>query len=106
MNENKILSSLCYLSIFFAPFLFPFIVWLLSGDQSSTRRHALRAMKLHFIPFIFIVIGGIVLLTTGIFSNHEETIGWTALLLFLVFGLASLALMIYNLFYGIKLLFT
>ncbi|MES9729948.1 DUF4870 domain-containing protein, partial [Bacillus safensis] len=26
MRENKILSSLCYFSIFFAPFLFPIIV--------------------------------------------------------------------------------
>ncbi|NQD52466.1 DUF4870 domain-containing protein, partial [Bacillus altitudinis] len=33
MRENKILSSLCYFSIFFAPFLFPIIVYFLGKDE-------------------------------------------------------------------------
>jgi hypothetical protein len=32
LRENKILSSLCYFSIFFAPFLFPIIVYFLGKD--------------------------------------------------------------------------
>lgn len=38
MNGNKLLSAFSYWSIFFAPLLFPIIVWIF-GD-SETKAHA------------------------------------------------------------------
>lgn len=38
MKENKLLSALSYWSIFFAPILFPILVWILGNE--STALHA------------------------------------------------------------------
>jgi uncharacterized protein len=43
MNGKDILKALVHSSAFFAPFLFPFIVWMIADDQDLklTSRHAL-----------------------------------------------------------------
>ena len=63
MEGNKLLSSLCYFSIFFAPFLFPIVVWIL-GDE-ETKVHAKKALWTHLIPIIATTIAGIIIFTVG-----------------------------------------
>ncbi|CEI82794.1 DUF4870 domain-containing protein [Oceanobacillus oncorhynchi] len=64
MEGNKLLSSLCYFSIFFAPFLFPILVWIL-GDE-ETKGHAKKALWTHLIPIIATIIAGIIIFSIGI----------------------------------------
>jgi len=51
METRKVLSSLCYFSIFFAGFLFPLIVYFATGDE-VTKRHAKKSLLSHLIPLI------------------------------------------------------
>jgi hypothetical protein len=51
MKTRKVLSSLCYFSIFFAGFLFPLIVYFATGDE-VTKRHAKKSLLSHLIPLI------------------------------------------------------
>ncbi|MBV7505787.1 DUF4870 domain-containing protein [Bacillus sp. sid0103] len=51
MEARKVLSSLCYFSIFFAGFLFPLIVYFVSGDE-VTKAHAKKSLLSHLIPLI------------------------------------------------------
>ncbi|WP_122645045.1 DUF4870 domain-containing protein [Enterococcus mediterraneensis] len=108
MTENKILSALSYISIIFAPFIFPLIVWFLTPSGSETKYHAGRALKLHLLPVVlmvilFIMIGGI-----GLFwGDHPlamQSLGLGTLLIIILISVVSVALGIYNLYYGIKLL--
>ncbi|WP_077603971.1 DUF4870 domain-containing protein [Oceanobacillus sojae] len=63
MEGNKLLSSLCYFSIFFAPFLFPIVVWIL-GDE-ETKVNAKKALWTHLIPIIATIIAGTIIFTIG-----------------------------------------
>lgn len=51
MESKKVLSALCYFSIFFAGFIFPLVVFFASSD-SSTKKHAKKAFLSHIIPAI------------------------------------------------------
>ncbi|SIT93106.1 hypothetical protein [Edaphobacillus lindanitolerans] len=51
MDTSRLLSSLNYFSIAFAPFLFPAIVFFTSGEP-SVRRHAKRACLIQLIPAV------------------------------------------------------
>ncbi|MEJ8778543.1 DUF4870 domain-containing protein [Pseudogracilibacillus sp. ICA-222130] len=100
MTENKVLSSLSYFSLFFAPVLFPIIVYFLTNGE--TRRHARNAFASHIIPSVLLIGGGI---TIGLFGIN----GWThapisLALLFIVFAILSFVLLIYNIVLGIKVL--
>ncbi|WP_152656579.1 DUF4870 domain-containing protein [Oceanobacillus sp. CFH 90083] len=64
MEGNKLLSSLCYFSIFFAPFLFPILVWIFGDEEAKT--HAKKALWTHLIPIIGTIIAGIIIFSIGI----------------------------------------
>ncbi|HLQ96536.1 MAG TPA: DUF4870 domain-containing protein [Pseudogracilibacillus sp.] len=55
MKTDKLLSSLCYFSVFFAPFLFPIIVWILT--EENVRHHAGKALWIHIVPYLCIFAG-------------------------------------------------
>lgn len=63
MTSDKFLSSLCYFSVFFAPFLFPIMVWILTKDE--VRYHAGKALWTHIVPYICIASGLITIAFTG-----------------------------------------
>lgn len=63
MESNKLLASLCYFSIFFAPLLFPIIVWIIGNEE--TKPHAKKALWTHIIPTIATIIAGIVIFSVG-----------------------------------------
>ncbi|MET3576269.1 hypothetical protein ACFFIY_09870 [Bhargavaea ullalensis] len=51
MDQSRLLSSLNYFSVIFAPLLFPLVVFFASGEP-SVRRHAKRACLIQLIPAV------------------------------------------------------
>jgi cytochrome c biogenesis factor len=104
-KTNKVLASLNYFSVFFAPFLLPIAIYFIV-DHIEVRQHAKKALVSHIIPFLSIlaVIGMIVF--SG-FSNPSEVTFLTVFFGgFLVVGLINLIVFIWNIVKGIKLLTT
>jgi small-conductance mechanosensitive channel len=106
-TENKILSSLSYLSIFFMPLLFPVVVFALTSNNNhpEAHRNAITAFWLHLLPSILIPVAVFLgLLATGQ-SFSTSNLSTFSLVLFLIVGLIGLVILgmfIYNLYRGIK----
>ena len=105
MDNSKGLSALNYFSVFFAPLLVPIIIYFVSPD-SEVKRHSIRALLSHVIPFIFGIILVIILFIVGFFSSqvNGDTLFVTWILLVLGYGLIYLAIIIWNVVQGIKVL--
>ncbi|WP_270180095.1 DUF4870 domain-containing protein [Alkalihalobacillus sp. CinArs1] len=95
MSVEKVMSSLCYFSVFFAPFLFPIIVFFVMKDEEVTY-HAKRAVLSHLLPFASVIIVFI-----AIFGLD---IGVVVFLGFIVFGLLNVIVFIWNIVKGIQVL--
>jgi len=100
MESRKVLSGLCYFSIFFAGFIFPLVVLLASSDQ-DTKRHAKHALISHIIPFITLPF-----LFFAIFSDLEalnnNTIPMFTIITIIVTVLATVIVAIWNVIKGVK----
>lgn len=95
-SANNVLASFCYFSVFFMPFLFPLIVWILASG--NTARHARKALLYHILPIIFIIVSAVILSTiSNDYNNITFIVG-------IIIGLLAIYYMIKNLFLGIKLL--
>ena len=105
MDSSRGLSALNYFSVFFAPFIVPIIIYFVSSDP-EVKRHSIRALLSHMIPFILGIILVITLFIVGVFSmqaNGDKTfVTWV--LLTLGYGLLYLAIVIWNVVQGIKVL--
>ncbi|MFC0524536.1 DUF4870 domain-containing protein [Pontibacillus salicampi] len=99
MSTNKIISSLAYFSVFFAPFLLPLITWIIGEEE--VKHHSKRALISHIIPFVMIIALIIIALVVGGFS---EGTGIAVVIGVGVFGLISFGIMIWNVVMGIKVL--
>lgn len=107
MENQKILSAFSYLSIFFAPFIVPLVVYFISKD-SEVKRHSIRALISHLIPiafgivfFIFFVFSTISFSTTDPFSNGNSLIiVW--LVTFVIYLLVSLGIVIWNIIQAVR----
>ncbi|QDW87835.1 DUF4870 domain-containing protein [Staphylococcus hominis] len=96
-SSEKLLASLCYFSVFFAPFLFPIIVWILAEKPVTT--HAKKSIIFHILPWLMIAVSTIFLALT---ENHYATSIY--FIIWLIFLAAAFFLYIYNLYCGIKVL--
>ena len=105
MDSSKGLSALNYFSVFFAPLLVPIIIYFVSPDP-EVKRHSIRALLSHVIPFIFGILLVIILFIVGVFSSqvNGDTLFVTWILLVLGYGLIYLAIIIWNVVQGIKVL--
>ncbi|MDO7906913.1 DUF4870 domain-containing protein [Paenibacillus sp. JX-17] len=96
---RQILASLCYFSIFFAPFLFPIIVWIAARD-AYVSSHAKKSLFSHFIGFaavlVFIARFFLILFNAGTPGSF-----WTT---FWVCGVVYAASFVYNVVLGFKVL--
>ncbi|GEP19399.1 hypothetical protein [Pediococcus argentinicus] len=106
-TENKVLSSLSYLSVFFLPVIFPVIVLALTGDEkySTSHRNAWSALWLHVAPWLLTVIAiGIVM--GGVASIAANSSAWSILLFIIAICLfiTALVLFCYNIYRGVKVL--
>ncbi|AUJ29942.1 MAG: DUF4870 domain-containing protein [Liquorilactobacillus hordei] len=104
MQKIKILSSLSYLSIVFAPFIFPLIIWFVCADEPIIRNHAKKSFLLHLLPIFLTLVGVIFVGTTGIITEHAQLTSWTAVLTIGIILLVDLIVFIYNIYKGIKIL--
>lgn len=104
MTKKQVLGALSYLSILFAPFIFPLIVWIVCRDEPFIRHHAAAALWLHLIP-ILLTISAIVLLgISGLFTTHMQYLGAGVVIALGLILLISLICFVYSLYKGIKLL--
>jgi len=105
LDNSKALSALNYFSVFFAPFIVPIIIYFISPDP-EVKRHSIRALLSHVIPFILGIILVVTLFIVGVFSmqvNGDNVLA-TWVLLVLGYGLLYLAIIIWNVVQGIKVL--
>ncbi|EON74468.1 DUF4870 domain-containing protein [Lysinibacillus sphaericus] len=109
MENQKILSAFSYLSIFFAPFIVPLIVYFVSKEH-EVKRHSIRALISHLIPFLF----GIIFFIVFVFSSMSMTtfepdvsdntfiIIWFAA--FAIYLLVSLGIVIWNIVQAVRVI--
>ena len=84
-RESDILGGISYLSVFFAPVLFPLIVWIVAQPPAST--HARNALFNHIMSWVMVVLGVVTLSISSAFVNSEHGIGWIIAILIAVFSL-------------------
>lgn len=96
MDTNRMLAALSYFSIFFAGFIVPIAVFIVSNDP-YVRRHAKGAFVTHALPFVLLFI------TMLAFWLSPTNIDRFVVLL-LLSGIAYAAVMIYNVVQGIRVL--
>ncbi|MFI8687945.1 DUF4870 domain-containing protein [Rossellomorea sp. NPDC077527] len=103
METNKVLSALCYFSIFFAGFLFPLIVYFVSDDQ-YVKKDAKTAFLSHLLPVIAVplVLAGLVF-DMGVFASGAGLPIYTLIMIGLAI-LISVVVVIWNVYKGIKVL--
>lgn len=102
MKGSHILSSLCYLSVFFAPFLLPIIVYFV-GDH-AVKVHAKKALWTHLIPYVTLVIGLVVSGTIGLNQGTETAVGFSIIATYAITAIVMIYYFIWNIVKGVKVL--
>jgi len=102
LETRKVLSSLCYFSIFFAGFIFPLAVYIATGDE-ETKRHAKKSLLSHLIPLIPtpLIIFAVFYDFTSI---QATTIPVFTIISIVVFGIIWIIVVIWNIVKGVKVL--
>ncbi|KQB92025.1 MULTISPECIES: DUF4870 domain-containing protein [Geobacillus] len=107
LSTNKVISSLCYFSIFFAPFILPIVVYFVVEDP-GVKHHAKRSLFSHLIPAITIVVFIAFAFVPFLFGQQGEEAflfgGGLIWLGFLVAGALNLVVLIWNIIKGIQVL--
>ena len=95
MTVEKVMSSLCYFSVFFAPFLFPIIVYFVVRDEEVSY-HAKRSIVSHLLPFLTIIL--------ALLAVFVMDVGVVIILGFILFSLLNVVVFIWNIVKGIQVL--
>ncbi|MCA0991635.1 DUF4870 domain-containing protein [Bacillus hwajinpoensis] len=95
MSVEKVMSSLCYFSVFFAPFLFPIIVYFVVRDEEVSY-HAKRSIVSHLLPFLTIIL--------ALLAVFVMDVGVVIILGFILFSLLNVVVFIWNIVKGIQVL--
>ncbi|WP_226655402.1 DUF4870 domain-containing protein [Guptibacillus hwajinpoensis] len=95
MSVEKVMSSLCYFSVFFAPFLFPIIVYFVVRDEEVSY-HAKRSIVSHLLPFLTIIL--------ALLAIFVMDVGVVIILGFILFSLLNVVVFIWNIVKGIQVL--
>ncbi|HET7522026.1 MAG TPA: hypothetical protein VFJ73_01750 [Bacillales bacterium] len=96
MSTYAILSALCYFSLFFAPFLFPVVVYFVVKDE-CVMRDARNSFLSHLIPLLSLPI-----LLVIVIGSDDYVI--STIVAIVVYGLLAFAVMVWNLVKGIQAL--
>ena len=112
VTNQKLVSSLCYFSVFFFPLLLPFVIYLVS-DEQEVKIHARRAFISHMIPVI-LLIAGIIIFSLSMFSfeNRVTSIlsgafdfwSFAPFIFTLIYSVLFLVVIVWNVYHGVKLL--
>ncbi|MFC9541253.1 DUF4870 domain-containing protein [Lysinibacillus sp. NPDC056959] len=109
MENKKILSAFSYLSIFFAPFIVPLVVYFVSKDN-DVKSHSLRALISHLIPVAFgIIFFAVFIFSTLSFNTFEPDSGSSSFLIiwlvsFVIYILASIGIVIWNIIQAVRVI--
>lgn len=108
LDNNRVLSALCYFSIFFAGFLLPVIVYFVSTD-SDVKHHAKRAFISHLLLIIPSIFGFVIFFFVfGFYGNSSDNVLSTGPILIITFIiveiLLSAAVIIWNIIQGVRVL--
>jgi hypothetical protein len=95
-STKKVVSAVCYFSLFFAPFLFPIVVYFVV-DDSEVMEHAKKSFLSHLLPIVAVPLGIIIVFET---QYHLAAIIISAL----IFGTLTLIVTIWNIVKGIKVI--
>ena len=99
-QSERLLSALSYFSVFFAPIIFPIVIWILADKPVST--HAKKSLIFHILPYFLMIIGSAILGYSGMVSSTALSV------ILLIIGFLALIgaiyFVIYNLYCGIKIL--
>ncbi|CAN2248274.1 hypothetical protein [Bacillus vallismortis] len=105
MNRNQaIIASLCYFSVFIAPIIVPIVAYFVV-DEKETKRHAIRSLISHIVPFagwlvLFIAfLGGAIAIDGDSLLPVFVMIGGAVIYFLVVIGI-----MVWNVIQGIKVL--
>ncbi|WP_086428603.1 DUF4870 domain-containing protein [Staphylococcus cornubiensis] len=99
-TSEKLLACLSYFSVFFAPVLFPLIVWLVAPQPVST--HGKKALIYHILPTVFSLIAFASFI--AIVNTSSAVVTTFLVILIIVTVVGSLYYIVYNLYCGIKVL--
>ena len=112
VTNHKLVSSLCYFSVFFFPLLLPFVIYLVT-DEQEVKNHARRAFISHLIPVI-LLIAGIIIFSFSMFSFENRVTSilsggfdfWSIapFIFTLIYSALFLVVVVWNIFHGVKLL--
>lgn len=107
MDNERVLASLSYFSIFFAPFLFPIILFFIVKDE-FVKQHAKRALLSHLVPVVFGFILVFLLLTSSWLADLNNSNGTGIAIGYVIGMLAYLAVtfgfFVWNIVQGIRVL--
>lgn len=101
-RTNNVLGALSYLSIFFAPVLFPIIVWIVAEPPAST--YSKKALLNHVMSWVCMVLAIICFAMAPAVYNQSTVLMVILFILDIAFILGSGALFIINIVRGIQLL--
>ncbi len=101
METRKVLSSLCFFSIFFAGFLFPLAVYFATSDE-GTKRNAKSALLSHIIPLIPTPL--IVFAAFYDFSKIQDTVPAFTIISITVLAILWIVVVVWNIIKGVKVL--
>lgn len=101
MESRKVLSSLCYFSIFFAGFIFPLVVYFASSDQ-GTKVHAKKSLFSHLIPLILMPFVVVAVINDSV--NFQNEIPVFTIISLIAIAISGIAVTIWNIVKGVKVL--
>lgn len=96
VGTKKAVSAVCYFSLFFAPFLFPIVIYFVV-DDSEVMEHAKKSFLSHLLPIVAVPLGIIIIFES---QYHLAAIIISAL----IFGTLTLIVTIWNIVKGIKVI--
>ncbi|ATP41883.1 hypothetical protein CSE16_18675 [Solibacillus sp. R5-41] len=107
MDNSKGLSAIGYLSIFFAPFIVPLLIFFVSKD-TAIRSHAKRAFISQLVPFVLGILFLVIFVSSSLFvsnafSFNESTILLT-IIIFILYLLLTCAIAVWNFVQAIKVM--
>lgn len=112
MVNHRILSALCYFSVVFFPLLIPFIIYVVT-DQDDVKHHAKRSFISHLIP-VFLLLAGLFIFSLSFFSIEKRMMSmleaqfdfwmFAPFLFTTIYSVLFIAIFIWNVYYGIKVL--
>lgn len=100
MESRKVLSGLCYLSIFFAGIIFPLVVLFASEDE-ETKGHAKKSLLSHLVPLIPTALLVFAILTDV--SGGQADVPVFTIISVVIFMLTVFVVVIWNIVKGIKI---